>query len=412
MGNRIVLLKDLIAQIHAGQSPNRKDHPARINQWGILKTSAIQWSGYFPEQNLETLDDFDVRPQQKILKGDILITKAGPINRVGVVCLVEEDSQNLLPSGKMAVLRINSEIVTARYLTYLLSKQNFRSYIRRISTGMADSQMNFTHDSLLKFPINLPSVSEQTDIESRIDPLSDSISALKQKSGKIAAIRQAALSSVFQNGLENRGSQQTKFGPVPSTWRKTSFKEIIKTGPQNGYSPEEADTFTGTYMLGLGCLTKHGFQPLQLKNAPSSDTKIYKFILKPGDFLISRSNTRPTVGLSGVYNCIGLPTIYPDLMMKIVFKSEVNPKFVSIALNNSSLKRVVSNYAQGTSESMVKLNSEIVKSLVIYLPSIETQNRIVKIDEDFGAHLDSINLKIRKLESIKKAAIERLIEAT
>ncbi len=67
-------------------------------------------------------------------------------------------------------------------------------------------------------------------------------------------------------------------------------------------------------MLGLGCLTLSGFQPIQLKNAPKNDANLQRAWLKDGDLLISRSNTRDLVALVGIYREIGIPCIYSDLM--------------------------------------------------------------------------------------------------
>ena len=104
-----------------------------------------------------------------------------------------------------------------------------------------------------------------------------------------------------------------------------------------GTHPSNLDTWNGIYMLGLGCLTADGFEPKQLKFAPSRDSAIDEALLQPGDFLISRSNTRSLVGLVGIFKNIGEPCIYPDLMVRLRFTSDVLPEYMQQSFHGSVL---------------------------------------------------------------------------
>ena len=88
---RVMPLGDVVSEIVAGQSPNRMGHPARHGKKGILKTTAIQWGSFSPSENLEALSDFSANNNTIVRKNDILITKAGPSHRVGVVALSHKD---------------------------------------------------------------------------------------------------------------------------------------------------------------------------------------------------------------------------------------------------------------------------------------------------------------------------------
>ncbi|CAH9416141.1 Type I restriction-modification system, specificity subunit S [Streptomyces globisporus] len=154
--------------------------------------------------------------------------------------------------------------------------------------------------------------------------------------------------------------------------------------PRNGYSPVESADWTGVQMLGLGCLTPEGFVPRQLKNAPSSVSESHVAVLRDGDILMSRANTRDLVGLVGMYRDVGTLCIYPDLMMRLRPAGNCVPEFLEIVLRARSVRQGIQNLAQGTSESMVKISSGGVCSLPVPRVPLADQHRIVEIMNSFS----------------------------
>src|SRR5690554_2529630 len=84
-----------------GWSPQCDNGPAGDNEWGVLKTTAIQDGEYWGHENKRLPDHLDPRPPIEVGKGDVLMTCAGPRNRCGVTCLVTETRKKLMMSGKM-----------------------------------------------------------------------------------------------------------------------------------------------------------------------------------------------------------------------------------------------------------------------------------------------------------------------
>jgi type I restriction enzyme S subunit len=130
-------------------------------------------------------------------------------------------------------------------------------------------------------------------------------------------------------------------------------------------------------MLGLGCLTSSGFTPRQLKAAPKSNPALTAALLREGDLLMSRSNTRELVGLVGRYQDVGAPCTYPDLMMRLVPNEKVSAAFLELSLRTQSCRRQIQSMASGTSGSMVKIGSAAVMNLNVVVPSRDEQERIV-----------------------------------
>ncbi len=136
---------------------------------------------------------------------------------------------------------------------------------------------------------------------------------------------------------------------LPSGWRKTILNDVVLDGFKNGYSPNCPEEANGKWILSLANMTDTGFDPTFAKPAPVNDTRVKDFALKPGDFLISRSNTLKKVGrviqLRGeIENCS-----HPDLMIKFRINSDnVCNYFVEIFLRSTLVRRYIQGCASGT----------------------------------------------------------------
>lgn len=164
------------------------------------------------------------------------------------------------------------------------------------------------------------------------------------------------------------------------TWRKMKLKELLTQPVQNGYSPICSETPNGRWVLGLGALNGSGLDITQIKPAPVNDHRVKDFLLRSGDFLVSRSNTLDKVGRVALFkgeigNCS-----YPDLMMRFrVDDTRINSVFLEYYLRSSAVVRHFRRAASGTSGSMVKINKSVVENLQVPIPPIKEQISIATI---------------------------------
>jgi len=156
--------------------------------------------------------------------------------------------------------------------------------------------------------------------------------------------------------------------------------ELLEEAPRNGYSPVCPESPTGKWVLGLSALDGRGLDLSEPKPAPVNDPLVDKFMLRPGDFLIGRSNTFDKVGRVGVFrggleNCS-----YPDLMMR--FRpdcNKVNPLYLEAYLKSDAAIRFIRQHATGTSGSMKKINQSTVESIPVVVPSLPEQALIATL---------------------------------
>lgn len=134
------------------------------------------------------------------------------------------------------------------------------------------------------------------------------------------------------------------------------LKNFLTTPIKNGYSPVCTDVETSKTILSLGALTGQSIDLSKIKWVPETNKKTDNFLINPGDFLVSRSNTLDKVGRAALYrgglnNCA-----YPDLIMKFrVDETTVLPDFLEVLLQSALARKHFMQRASGTSSSMVKI---------------------------------------------------------
>ena len=155
---------------------------------------------------------------------------------------------------------------------------------------------------------------------------------------------------------------------------------LLEDTPRNGYSPVCPELPTGKWVLGLSALDGRGLDLSKPKPAPANDPLVDKFMLRPGDFLISRSNTFDKVGRVGVFHGELENCSYPDLMMR--FRPDckkVNPLYLETYLKSDAAIKFIRQHATGTSGSMKKINQSTVESIPVVIPSISEQASIATV---------------------------------
>jgi type I restriction enzyme S subunit len=238
---------------------------------------------------------------------------------------------------------------------------------------------------------------------------------------KLKAVKQGLLHDLLTRGIDANGElrplqpeaphlyKQSPLGWIPKGWAFGELQTWLNGRPRNGYSPQVAGEWTGIQMLGLGCLTHEGFEPLQLKPAPRGDRRLVPAMLADGDLLVSRSNTRDLVGLAGVYRDVGTRCSYPDLMMRLNASDETRGEFLELVLRSPQLRRQIEAHAVGTSGSMVKVSGRIVSALMVTMPPIDEQERILICLNAARSRIDAEIEELSTLHELKSGLMDDLL---
>ena len=370
---RVTDLGAVVAEIVAGQSPNRMEHPARNGKKGILKTTAIQWSGFSPLENLEALPDFTANSNTIVRKNDILITKAGPSHRVGVVALSNEDTETLHVSGKMAAIR-TSEEVDPKFLAYQMSQDAFQMQLRSDITGMALSQTNITHDNLLAKSIVVPPLPEQKKIAEILSGIDKELAICHENLSRTNLLRTSLLKRMMDDAEEE--SLEKSLGSVVEVINGRAYK---LTEWEN----------EGTPVIRLQNLTKQGgsfyYSNLRLPE---------KQYCEKGDLLFMWSAS------FGPHIWWGEKAIYHYHIWKMVPKCNSLLKdylYLFLQYKTEEWK------SQGAGMAMIHLTKEGIEKEVIPLPPVTSQQRVVNTIKSIDNLIEETKAKANKISLLKSA---------
>lgn len=179
-GWQLTQLAEIIKSMDSGWSPACLENPSPSeNVWGVLKTTAVQVMKYLEVENKELPEKLQPRPEAEAKAGDILFTRAGPKNRVGISCYIESTRKKLMISDK--IIRFHPVLCDGRFITLSLNAGLAADYIEKSKSGMAESQVNVSQEKLKATPILLPPTTEQHRIVAKVDALMAMCDQLKTR---------------------------------------------------------------------------------------------------------------------------------------------------------------------------------------------------------------------------------------
>lgn len=193
---------DVIASIDAGWSPQCDDIPAGEGEWGVLKTTSVQWCEFWPHENKALPPGLEPIPGLAVQAGDVLVTRAGPRKRVAVVAAVRKSESRLTISDKLIRLRPNRQKIEPRFLELSLASPFSQEHLVQRKTGLADAQVNISQTILRSTPVAYPYLSKQHRIVAELDALQLQVDALKKLQAETAAELDAMLPSVLDKAFK------------------------------------------------------------------------------------------------------------------------------------------------------------------------------------------------------------------
>ena len=164
------ILGEAVTRMDSGWSPACDDEPSSEYEWGILKTTSVQRMEFQQQQNKRLPSSLAPRPEHQVNTGDILFTRAGPVNRVGIVCVARPTRTKLMISDKIIRFRLGSSF-DPDFTVLALNAGYSSTVIERMKSGMAASQVNVSQANLRKVPIPLPPLAEQKRIVAKVNEL-------------------------------------------------------------------------------------------------------------------------------------------------------------------------------------------------------------------------------------------------
>ncbi len=175
-----------VTGMDSGWSPACLDTPSQSEEaWGVLRTTAVQRLEYVQAENKALPSHLEPRPEAEVRAGDILFTRAGPMNRVAISCLVDATRPRLMLSDKIIRFRPKARVV-GNFMALCLNAGKTAEYLEQAKSGMAASQVNISQAKLKAAPIPVPPLDEQRRVVAKVTEL---LTLCDQLKARIAAAR-------------------------------------------------------------------------------------------------------------------------------------------------------------------------------------------------------------------------------
>ena len=199
-------LGTIVENMGSGWSPacdeGERSDPTK---WAVLRTTAVQINEYRACEHKVLPSKLSPRPEIEVKDGDILITRAGPMNRVGISCWVNSTPPRLMLSDKIVRFHSVGDEMLPAFIVLTLNAGWTKSQIEAAKTGMAASQVNISQTDLRDLWLPVCSKAEQSRIVARVEELMRLCDALEAK-GKLDAAQHTQLVQTLLGTLTDSAS--------------------------------------------------------------------------------------------------------------------------------------------------------------------------------------------------------------
>lgn len=198
-----VPLADLIEEISAGKSFGVANAPAKEDEWGIIKVSAMTRGQFDPRENKAVTGD-RVDPRFEIRQGDLLVSRANTAEYVGSSVLVGPVRPRLLLSDKS--LRVTpKDGVNPEWLWRALQAPSARRQITALATGTKDSMRNIAQGALKQVLLPRADAAQRRDAITAFAEVQSASSALRdavvRAESRLTVLRRSSLDAAFSGRL-------------------------------------------------------------------------------------------------------------------------------------------------------------------------------------------------------------------
>ena len=386
-----VTLKNCITSIDSGWSPQCESYPANSSEWGVLKTTSVDWSGFNSSFNKKLPLELTPRKEIEVKPLDILVTRAGPTERVGVVSVVPHSVRSkLMISDKLIRLKSNEEN-NPLFLGISLSSVKCQNQLQSKTSGLAKSQTNISQKILGEVLLKLPSKEEQTKIASFLSAVDEKISQLTKKHELLSQYKQGMMQKLFSQQLRFKADDGSEFGE----WEDKKLGEISKTF--SGGTPQSSNKsfYEGTIpFIKSGEISKNTTE--QCINDLALEKSSAKLV-KKGDLLYALYGaTSGQVAISQIDGAINQAVL--------CIRSELNTKYL---LNFLLLKKeeILTTYLQG---GQGNLSASILKEIYIPTPCLAEQTKIANFLSAIDQKIEVVAQQIEQAKQWKKGLLQQM----
>lgn len=355
----------------------------------IIRISNVQ-KGYIEDSApvFYPLNSEDAK-KYALTENDLLISLTGNVGRVGIL------SNELLPATlnqRVACIRIRNESqLTKSYLFNFLNSDYFERKCIDSAKGVA--QKNMSTEWLKDYEIHLPPLEEQRRIAALLDKVSDLIAKRREQLDKLDELVKARFVEMFGDPVSNSKG-----------WDKGTIRDVVS---EVKYGTSKPAIDGGAYKyLRMGNITFDGRLDLSdLKYIDIPDSELEKYMVRKGDVLFNRTNSKELVGKTCVFD-LNEPMVIAGYIIRVRVNSKVLPIYLSAVLNSQYGKQTLADMCKAI-VGQANINAQELQDIAILIPPIELQEKFSDYAETIKKSKLTIQQSLDKLEVLRKALMQQ-----
>lgn len=257
------------------------------------------------------------------------------------------------------------------------------------------TRQKLTQAALKEIKIPLPPMEEQRKIAQRLDAVSDLLAKQKQLLSEQDNLIQSTFYDMFGTPFKNE-----KGFPY------LQIKDLV-SDVQYGTS-QKAD-YTGKMpILRMNNITYSGEMDYTDLKYIDLEEETNKYILKKGDVLFNRTNSRELVGKTGLFNLDKL-MVYAGYLIRVRLKGICLPIFLTKYMNTPQLKAFLKEKCKGI-VGQANINAKEFQAIPIFLPPFELQQKFAAIVEQIESEKSKIKSAIAETQTLFNALMSEYFE--
>lgn len=231
----------------------------------------------------------------------------------------------------------------------------------------------------------------------------------EQKIQKLNDLKKATMNELLTKGIDHSEFRDSELGRIPKNWNLFQLGQLGEM--YGGLSGKKASDFgTGepyiTYSQVFNNDTSFNehVRYVQVKQEEKQNK------IEFGDVLFTMSSETPNeVGMASAFLEKGWNPYLNSFCCGFRFNSSncISPKFSRYLFRSFLVREKISYFAQGSTR--YNLSKENLKKVMIPVPTIEEQEKIAEILIHFDDTVELHNLRMLKLQSLKKGLMEDLL---
>ncbi|WP_406478354.1 restriction endonuclease subunit S [Streptomyces platensis] len=392
-------VSEVLVGSDAGKSFKCDPRPAALEEWGIIKVSAMTWGEFRSAENKALLDNTLVNPNYEIQSGDILVSRANTVEHVGAPVLVGDVRPRLLLSDK-SLRFMPGSTVDRNWFVYWLKSPAVRNAIAAKASGTSDSMRNISQSDLKAIVLPVPPAAEQRRIA---DALDEQLARLDEIAQLITHAR-AHATTLRKQILLNAIPEPANW---PEDWQATTADQAGAIDLGRARHPDWHDGPTMRPYLRVANVFEDRIDTTSLMEMDFSEG-FGKYRLLPGDILLNEGQSPHLVGRPAMYKGIPEGVAFTNSLLRFRAGDNVLPGWALLVFRRHLHAGRFMREVRITT-NIAHLSTSRLKAVEFPVPTLDEQRRLIAETKGRLARADALDVFLNKAEAHNSALRRALL---